>query len=926
MEPIESRIKIIPIEQPFLRILAGYFYEKFVSHAPDFSDILLVFPSQRNKFYFRRYLLEASGVKSIMPPVMKTLDELIEYVFECLGGKRGMLLHGIERNFLLKDTIDKLKVEFWRELPFLRFIAVGNRLLNFFDEMAQERVSFEGVEQQVKLGHYPEKYVQNELPILKEIYEEYRRVLKDNGYRDRVDQNNLVSEQFGAESLECYEHIIICGLAATTVVETELVRRILSELPSELILHSCPPDELEKMKNPEKPFYVHNKLLQGLGIDISKVKTLRGEPVAESVIHIKELKTETEQSFHLQSVLKKCTKEYNDLHRIGLVLPNEAIMYSVTETMRVGGIEYNLSAGLPLAQSMLYSFLGQLHEAIRSNLHYEEFFTFIRHPLFKNAVVNEQSLRPLIYGLEDFMIKNRLNYFKKESIGEDRFVLLIEILEHGFSVARATVGLENYIEGIVSYLNELLGYNKGLLETNAPDIKEFFDQLHRLSALRMAGKMAARDSGMLDFLLSVLKDQRFRIEGDPMRGIQVIGLLEARNLDFDCLILPSMNEGVFPRRSEKDMFINQEVRKKVGLPYTQERENLYYYYFTELTKGKKEVYLSYVAEQERDIASRFINLAASGVHRDVSTIRLARAAFDGRKRRVKKSAQIVKSLYQYVQKDGLSPSALSDYRKCPYRYYLRFILRISEPDAIVEEPGAREWGDVVHKALRNFYKYYFPMGFTDRELDRASDVMGRELERSLKNSRGLAIRPKASAYLDLNVYRRRMRNFLKTEIERFQGGFKIFKAVLEQKAKHYLTINNAQVRVYGYIDRIDLRDDRYYIIDYKTGRIAGKKDYEIGEDFTEFQLPLYALAFSREHFDIIGGMMYYEIARQSRTVDIIEGKDAVAYLNAFRQEILVPTIKEILDPETDFYQTENDDFCDYCPYAQICGDTHVRED
>ena len=601
-------------------------------------------------------------------------------------------------------------------------------------------------------------------------------------------------------------------------------------------------------------------------------------------------------------------------------------MYSVTESLRAAGIGYNLSAGLPLAQSALYSFLGQLLETLRSDFHYEEFFTFLRHPILKNAVMKEQSLRPLIYGLQDFMVKNRLNFFQPDSITDDRFDLLLEILQRGFAAARADLDFGGYITGIIRYMNELLGYNKQLVEANTPDTNEFFEQLHRLTTLRMVDKLNARGTDMLEFILWVLKDHRYRVEGDPMRGVQVIGLLEARNLDFDCLIVPSVNEGVFPRRSEKDMFINQPVRRDVGLPYTQERENLYYYYFTELTKGKKEVYLSYVAEEERDVASRFINLALSGIPKDESMIKLARTAFSMRKRSVKKSPEMLKALYQYVQKDGLSPTALSDYRKCPYRYYLKYVLKITEPDSIIEEPGAKEWGEVVHKALRNFYQYHFPRGFTEKEKNQAMKVMETELENALKRNRSLALKPKASTYLDLNVFKRRMRHFLETEIERFNEGFTIFKMVLERKAKHYLSINGAQVRVYGYIDRIDLCRDQYYIIDYKTGRIPSSKTTEIGEDFTEFQLPLYALAFSKEHFDIIGGLMYYEIGRKSRIINIIDKQDAAQYLTAFKEEILVPTIKEILNPEQNFYQSDNDDFCRYCPYEQLCGEEHGRED
>ena len=926
MSSIEERVRIIPIEQPFLRVLASYLGDELKAFLPDLSNVLIIFPSQRNKFYFRRYLLEAVRAKGIIPPAMKTVDELIEHVYESCGGKRGRLLNNVERNFVLKSVIDKLKVEFWKDLPFLRFIAVGNRLLNFFDELAKERVTLENIEQAVGVGHFPEKYINNELPILKKIHEEYRTAIRNSGHQDTGDKNDLVYEQFNVQCLDNYEHVLLAGLAATTIVEVKLIKELLVGAQSELVLHSCNPKDLESMHQADRPFYVHYKLLRALGVDLSKITTLNGEAPPEPVVHVKEVKTESEQTFYLQSVLKECIGRYGELHRIGIVLPDESIMYSVTESLRVAGIGYNLSAGLPIAQSALYSFLGQLLEVIRSDFHYEEFFTFLRHPLFKNAVINGQSLRPLIYGLEDFMIKNRLNFFKREHIVEDRFDPLIDVLRKGFSIARADLDFAEYVGGMVSYLNELLGYNKQLIGANAPDIKEFFEQLHRLTTLRVAGQLTARGIDTLEFILWVLSGQRYRVEGDSMRGIQVIGLLEARNLDFDCLILPSMNEGMFPRRSEKDMFINQQVRRAVGLPYTQERENLYYYYYTELTKGKKEVYISYVAEEERDVASRFMSLDTAVAHSDTSAIKLARTAFDLHKRAVKKSPEIIKALYQYLQTGGMSPTALSDYRKCPYQYYLRYILRIAERVEIVEEPGAKEWGEIVHKAVRNFYQYHFPGGFTEKDMARATSVMEKELKKALEKNKSLAIEPKSSTDLDLNVFKRRMNRFLENEAVRFENGFQIYKSVLERRTEHHLSINNAQVCVYGYIDRIDLYKDQYYIIDYKTGRIPSRKNYEIGEDFSEFQLPLYALVFSEEHFETIGGMLYYEIAKQSRTVDIIEGKDAVGYLNAFKQEILVPTIKEILDPGVAFYQTENDGFCEYCTYAQLCGEEHGRED
>ena len=124
MLSIENKIKIIPIELPFLRVLATRIHNKFKDNFPDLSDILMVFPSQRNKVYFRRYLLEVSNNKGVIPPTMKTIDELTLEIYESLNGKRGMLLNKIERNFILKKVIDSLKIELWQDIPFLKFISI----------------------------------------------------------------------------------------------------------------------------------------------------------------------------------------------------------------------------------------------------------------------------------------------------------------------------------------------------------------------------------------------------------------------------------------------------------------------------------------------------------------------------------------------------------------------------------------------------------------------------------------------------------------------------------------------------------------------------------------------------------------------------------------------------------------------------------
>ncbi|UCG29431.1 MAG: PD-(D/E)XK nuclease family protein [candidate division WOR-3 bacterium] len=925
MPSIEDKIKIIPVEQPFLRVLAEHVKEKFASGEPDFSRILMVFPSQRNKFYFRRYLLEAVHSAGIIPPAMKTVDELLSYAYERSGGKRGRLLNSLERNFILKSVVDSQKVEMWHELPFLRFISMGDRLLNFFDELARERVTIKDLQDVSALGHYPEKYREDELPILETIYNDYRDAISSAGVSDNIDMNGVVFDQFSIDALSEFDFVIIGGLAALTAVETKMVKTILLDLPSELVLHSCAPGDLEKADNIHSPFYVHHKLFRNLGAQPQQVSALGKHNPAHPVVHVRVLKNESQQTFDLQSILQEVAKRYNELHRIGIVIADESILFSVTESLKALGLEYNLSAGLPFRQSSLYSFIGQLHEFIKSDYHYQEFFSFIRHPLVKNAAVDGQPLRPLIYGLETAMVAGRYNYYEADDFA-DKFEPLSGFVKRCCRVANAETEFSGYLDGISALLNDLLSYNQEIIKRSSPDIMEFLDRLHELSALRVPKKHLPKGNAMLEFLLRVLEEGRYHVQGDPMRGVQVIGLLEARNLDFDCLILPSMNEGVFPKHSEKDMFVNQAVRREARLPYSQERENLYYYYFTELNAGKKEVHISYVAEEDRDIASRFITLAFPGMRHDNAVTKLKHSAVTLPKREVKKSDELLKIIYGKLQQRGLSPTALSDYRACPYGYYLKYILGIAEPEEIVEEPGALEWGGIIHSALQYFYSKHFPRGFKQNEMAKAVTILEQEFDKAIAYNRRLARKPRAVAYLDAEIYKRRLRNFLVTEQERFSQGFEIFKASLERKEKHHIQVNSMQVRLTGVPDRIDILDKKYYIIDYKTGKLPARKEYEIGEDFNAYQLPMYALIFSKDHSNIIGGMLYYSIDEESQTRDIVEGKDVENYLNDFRQEILIPTIKEIIDPNLAFSQTEDSASCKYCIYNHVCGDIDGQRD
>ncbi len=915
MSLLANKVKIIPVEQPFLRILAQYICDRHRDDFPDLSDMLIIFPSQRNKLYFRRHMLEISRAHGFIPPTMKTISELMEIIYESIDGKKALILDTIERSFILKKVVNSLKVEFWRGLPFLRFISVGKRLLNFFDELSKERVTFDTIEEHILSGHYPEKYVTNELTIFKRIYEAYKKHCAELGYHDEIDKCEAIYDGFHADILKKYTYIIIAGIAATTALEKRLIKEILASVPAELIIHSSQED-LMKPIHTANPFYAHAKVLNAIEVENAESIEIIGDRLPEPpVFHIKRTETVSQQTFFLKDVLKKIKTCYEP-HRIAIILVDETTLYAVIETLKASGLEYNISAGLPFTQSILYSFLMELKDVINNDSHYKEFFSFIKHPLFKNAVVERKSLRPLIYDLEDDMIEKQLNYFKFENHTDDNFVLLVTLIKNCIDTVQSQLPLNQYIDGLIDMLNKVLSYNEEFIKKNSPDVMEFLEQLAALAKLRIPAEQLETGTKMLEFILSVLKDETFTHTGDPMKGVQVIGLLEARNLDFDCVIIPSMNEGFFPKRSEKDLFINQAVRKEIGIPYDKERENLYYYYFTELTSGKREVYISYVEEEKRDIRSRFIDfLLDQGVVVDQAKIRLNSTAVDIAQREVIKDHDLIRSLRNQLSSRGLSPTHLKDYRECPYRFYLRYLLGIQEPKEIIEEAGPAEWGTVIHNALQNFYKYDFPKGIMEKEFEKAKSQLHKRLYSALKKV--LAHIPKQVSFLDLEMYKKRMEKFLRSDIERFEEGFSIVTDKIEKQIMENIMVNDMKIKLFGYPDRIDFNNGKYYIIDYKS-KAPPRKKYQIGDDFAEFQLPLYGLIMSDGQFSNIGGLAYYEISKDTTFISIAQADDVVGYLGDFKQ-MLLAMIKEILDGKVSFHQTANKDNCRYCAYHHLCG-------
>jgi hypothetical protein len=279
---------------------------------------------------------------------------------------------------------------------------------------------------------------------------------------------------------------------------------------------------------------------------------------------------------------------------------------------------------------------------------------------------------------------------------------------------------------------------------------------------------------------------------------------------------------------------------------------------------------------------------------------------------------------------------------------------MKEPKTITEEYDASMWGKIFHNALARLYGERYREGYAENI---KRQVIKDLLELGEEELRKAYPDPKDSLYWDWEANKQRMLKFIDLEIAHFKEGFTPLK-LEKELAPYVIEINDKQkIKIGGRPDRIDVRlatpataggpstpakageGEKYYIIDYKLSKKPSAKTYRIpatpateasaeredlagrGENFTEFQLPLYGLSFAKGNTEKIGGLIYYHLDENLKdfvALDILkeEGSD---YIKMFKETILLPVLREIFDKNLPFGQTEDFDVCQRCLFVDHCG-------
>ena len=439
-------------------------------------------------------------------------------------------------------------------------------------------------------------------------------------------------------------------------------------------------------------------------------------------------------------------------------------------------------------------------------------------------------------------------------------------------------------------------------------------------------------------------------EGEPLAGIQIMGMLETRNLDFKNLIILSMNERIFPKKHFKNSFIPPNFRRAYGMSTIDEQESISAYYFYRLISRAENVYLLYSTNPEKigsNEYSRFISqlnlVYGCNIHARKIAQQLAPTIIPVIS--VPKTDKIMEQLAHYrsdnPQKLYFSASSLKTLMKCPLRFYIKYIERM--PDDMDKDPfmDYATFGSIVHDTLKDFY---YPEGINKGAHHRVfkTDIQNfkkNQLEATLikhintdylhnKDEKAPLIGETAITFEALKYYAEQVLDYDFNLLQHDTDFFEIYRCEVKKQVE--LQIGKHCVNFEYIIDRLDRINNEgpMRIIDYKTGKdnVAFQQIDSLFKSNTAImQLFLYCNAYEAETHDVTMGLtpIIYKIKEMNATgikynKQLVENYDLNGELNREFMAKLGDIINDLFDPNTSFKQKPDENTCKYCKFIDIC--------
>lgn len=658
----------------------------------------------------------------------------------------------------------------------------------------------------------------------------------------------------------------------------------------------------------------------------------------------------------LEKLLQNEKSSANETAELGtaLVLADEKLLVpmlnALPDTNNQFGNKpvFNVTMGYPLSNGLLNSFtMKWLGLLIGKQEGQQNDFSIIH----LNALLNSPVVK-LIAGTvaKPGQLVHALNERNSPYLSIEEINKMLSLLGDNNTVELVRLLLrpsKNAIEFIETYI-EFLKLAKPVFLSDENKQVLLKEQFNATALLMKHMRMIVSEStetinlkALQKILVQLIRRSEINLKGEPLSGIQIMGMLETRNLDFKNIILLSANEGIIPKSTAPESFIPFDIRSQFKLPLPKEKIDVFAYHFYRLLQFADNITLIYNAEADElggGEKSRFIlqlqdelTKINKGIQlkEDILNIELSDAG-TLQNIVVEKSPEILESIAELAER-GFSPSALNTYIQCPLQYYFSKILRLNPPDTIDSSVEANTFGTIIHEVLEQIYLPFIggPIDpdLLKSRLKKADDLLLQSFKKNLNN----ADFSSGKNLLSFEVAKKYVKQFVETDARNLKNKPEHLIG-LEQKLTTSLKVGENEVLLKGTIDRIgkDVEEGALLLADYKTGKVE-KKDLKF-EDWESlatdqkyskaFQLLFYTYLFQKNNpstQQIIPGIFSMRsISSGFITASLPEGTENNILSSEF-EKVLVEIIGNIFDPTVPFTQTDNLDACNWCDYKGICS-------
>ncbi len=932
----------------FLRELAEVFIE---NEHNNLKDICFVFPNRRSSIFFQRYLGEVSK-STIFSPTLITINDL----FYNLSGLRNS--DKISLLTLLYSVYSRYNTA--ANESFDDFIYWGDMILNDFDDVDKYLVdanhlftnikdlkdidsgfSFLSEDQREAIKEFwgnfspfsKEKKEQSFLSlwtILYDIYIDFKNELRIKGegyegmiYRSVADQINKTN-QFPV-FLNKYKKIVFVALNALNKCEKVLLNALRDSGKGDFYWDYYG-DIIKDPYNKSSLFMSENVVNYP-----SKYQLTKQDKFQNPEIEVIGIPSKVGQAKYVHKILQDLLSSSHltqpELIKTAVVLPDETLLLPLLNSIPDDIKLINVTMGYSLSNTNISSFMtliSSLQNKVRLyhskiSFYYSTVLDILDHPYIKEI---DQTL---LNTIRDKIIKNNMAFISPHELRGAPILDAVFI-----PVSHMVIDRDKVVGSIADYqLNILLELQKLVNDLDKEFIFAYFKSINRLKDI----DLPIKPDTYFKLLHQITSGISIPFSGEPLSGLQIMGPLETRSLDFENMIILSINDGVFPSSSVSSSFIPYNLRRGWGLPNYEFQDSISAYHFYRSIYRVNKLFLIYDTRVEgvkSGEVSRFVKQLKYHHELPVKE-KIISVNIDNRQRKqtlIEKNKNMLEALYQLE----FSPSSFRSYLDCPLKFYYEKIEKLKRPQELIFEMEANSFGTLFHKVMSDIYSPFINTNIHKKEIEetiRDKGAILKYIHNAFNICFGIDDIFGRNKIIEVLV-ERYVKRVLQHDMELVP-----FSYLLSEKnvvSTIYIDSLAKDIKLKGIIDRVDKVDGSYRIIDYKTGSFNINYN-EINDLFdpesdappnAAFQLIFYLYLLSKDRImfgnnslnqdnTILSIYSLKDIFKDVTPQFMLKGEELSLFENNLKK-----LLEEIFDLTQPFKGCNNEDTCSYCDFKLLC--------